>query len=179
MVFRTYSAVRQAKEDWQASRDTWVLTVALILIHHLIRVNSSSLSCDWGFPGGTVIKTHVPVQETQETRFTPWIRKILWRRKWQPTPVFLLGNPMEGERSLVGCTPRSCKELGMTEWQHQPKLVTGSVFLVCRMRSRWSLRGLKFYHAWGRRGMEALSFVFNVPRYVMNLSLLLRHECCF
>ena len=25
--------------------------------------------------------------------FNPWVRKIPWRRKWQPTPVFLLGNP--------------------------------------------------------------------------------------
>ena len=27
--------------------------------------------------------------------FNPWVRKIPWRRKWQPTPVFSLGNPME------------------------------------------------------------------------------------
>ena len=26
---------------------------------------------------------------TQKTRFDPWIGKIPWRRKWQPTPVFL------------------------------------------------------------------------------------------
>ena len=26
--------------------------------------------------------------------FDPRVRKIHWRRKWQPTPVFLLGNPM-------------------------------------------------------------------------------------
>ena len=25
--------------------------------------------------------------------FDPWVREIPWRRKWQPTPVFLLGNP--------------------------------------------------------------------------------------
>ena len=24
-------------------------------------------------------------------RFDPWVGKIPWRRKWQPTPVFLLG----------------------------------------------------------------------------------------
>ena len=24
-------------------------------------------------------------------RFNPWVRKISWRRKWQPTPVFLSG----------------------------------------------------------------------------------------
>ena len=27
----------------------------------------------------------------------PWVRKIPWRRKWQPTPVFLPGNPMDRE----------------------------------------------------------------------------------
>jgi len=27
----------------------------------------------------------------QETRFDPWTGKILWRRKWLPTPVFLPG----------------------------------------------------------------------------------------
>ena len=28
-------------------------------------------------------------------RFEPWVRKTPWRRKWQPTPIFLLGNPMD------------------------------------------------------------------------------------
>ena len=28
----------------------------------------------------------------QETRVRSWVRKIPWRRKWQPTPVFL-GSP--------------------------------------------------------------------------------------
>ena len=27
-----------------------------------------------------------------------------WRRRWQPTPVFLLGEP-RGQRSLAGCSP--------------------------------------------------------------------------
>ena len=27
----------------------------------------------------------------QETRFDPWVGKFLWRRDWQPTPVFLPG----------------------------------------------------------------------------------------
>ena len=27
--------------------------------------------------------------------FDPWVRKIPCRRKWQPTPVFLLGNPID------------------------------------------------------------------------------------
>ena len=29
----------------------------------------------------------------QRPQFYPWVQKILWRRAWQPTPVFLLGIP--------------------------------------------------------------------------------------
>ena len=36
-----------------------------------------------------------------------------WRRKWQPTPVFLLGES-HGQRSLAGYSPWSRKELDMT-----------------------------------------------------------------
>ena len=47
----------------------------------------------------------------------PWVRKIPWREKWQPTPVFL---PREshGERSLVGCGPWGHKESDTTEHAH-------------------------------------------------------------
>ena len=36
--------------------------------------------------------------------FDPWVGKILWRRKWQPTPVFLPGESQR-RRSLVGYSP--------------------------------------------------------------------------
>ena len=36
--------------------------------------------------------------------FDPWVGKIPWRRKWQPTPVFLPGK-FHGWRSLVGYSP--------------------------------------------------------------------------
>ena len=38
--------------------------------------------------------------EVQETRVQSWIRKIPWRREWQPTPVFLPGE-FHGQRSLA------------------------------------------------------------------------------
>ena len=47
-------------------------------------------------------------------RFNPWSRKILWRRKWQPTPVFLLGKS-HGQRSLEGYSPWGQKESDTTE----------------------------------------------------------------
>ena len=27
--------------------------------------------------------------QCRRPRFDPWVRKIPWRREWQPTPVFL------------------------------------------------------------------------------------------
>ena len=50
----------------------------------------------------------------KKCRFDPWVRKIPWRRKWKPTPVFLPGK-FHGQRSLVGYSPWGCKELNMTE----------------------------------------------------------------
>ena len=47
-------------------------------------------------------------------RFESWVGKILWRRKWQPTPVFLLGK-FHGQRSLAGYSPRGHKESDTTE----------------------------------------------------------------
>ena len=46
--------------------------------------------------------------------FSPWVREISWRRKWQPTPVFLLGK-FHGQRSRVGYSPRGRKESDVTE----------------------------------------------------------------
>ena len=47
-------------------------------------------------------------------RFSPWVGKIPWRRKWQPTPIFLPGES-HGQRSLLGYSPWSHKESDTTE----------------------------------------------------------------
>ena len=47
--------------------------------------------------------------------FDFWVRKIPWRRKWHPTPVFLPGKS-HGQRRLVGNSLWGCKELDTTEW---------------------------------------------------------------
>ena len=38
-------------------------------------------------------------------RFHPWVGKIPWIRKWQPTPVFLL-EKSHGKKILVGYSPQ-------------------------------------------------------------------------
>ena len=45
-----------------------------------------------------------------DNEFDPCVRKIPWRRKWQPAPVVLPEKP-HGQRSLVGCNPGGCKDL--------------------------------------------------------------------
>ena len=46
--------------------------------------------------------------------FNPGMGRIPWRRKWQPTPVFLPGESHR-QRSLAGYSPWSCKESDTTE----------------------------------------------------------------
>jgi len=50
----------------------------------------------------------------QETQVQSLGQKIPWRRKWQPTPVFLPGE-FHGQRSLAGYSPQGRKESDMTE----------------------------------------------------------------
>jgi len=59
--------------------------------------------------------------------FNPWVGKIPWRRKWQPTPVILSGES-HGQRSPVGYSPKGCcEELDMTETEHRTKICS-----ICR-----------------------------------------------
>ena len=45
-----------------------------------------------GFPGGSVVKESTcQCRRHKRCRYDPWVQKIPWSRKWQPTPVFLPG----------------------------------------------------------------------------------------
>ena len=59
-----------------------------------------------GFPGGSDSKASAynVGDPGSIPGFNPWVRKISWRRKWQPTPVFLPGKS-HGRENLVGYSP--------------------------------------------------------------------------
>ena len=57
------------------------------------------------FPGGSVIKKP-PAKQIQSL-----VRKIPWRRTWQPTPVFSPGR-CHGPMGLVGYRPWGRKRVG-------------------------------------------------------------------
>ena len=68
-----------------------------------------------GFPGSASGKEPTcQCRRHKRHRFNLWVRKIPWRRAWQPTPVFLHGEP-QGHRNLAGYSPQSRKESDTTE----------------------------------------------------------------
>ena len=54
--------------------------------------------------------------------FNPWVRKIPWGRKWQPTPVFLPGKS-HGRRILAGSSPWGSKRHDRVTIQQQQYIV--------------------------------------------------------
>ena len=65
----------------------------------------------WAFLIAQLVN-HLPAM--QETEVQSWVRKIPWRRAWQPTPVFLPGES-HGKRSLAIYSPSGRKESDTTE----------------------------------------------------------------
>ena len=54
-----------------------------------------------GFPGEASGKEPAfQCRRPKRLGFDPWVREIPWRRKWQPTPLFLPGESY-GQRTLV------------------------------------------------------------------------------
>ena len=109
-------------------------------------------------------------QEMQGMLVRFWIRKIPWRRKWHPTPVFLPGES-HGQRSLAGCSLWGRKESDTTE--RLPFLFSLScigeghgnptpAFLPGESQGRGSLVGSSL---WGREELdttERLPFHFSL-----------------
>ena len=85
-----------------------------------------------GFPGASSDKDPTSqCRRPKRCRFNPWVRKIPWRRKWQPTSVFLPEN-FHGQRSLAGYSLWGHKESDMTKWL---TLSLGSLTLGSNIKS--------------------------------------------
>ena len=61
-----------------------------------------------------VVVKNSPAKAGDRFGFGPWIWKIPWRRKWQPTAVFLPGES-HGQRSLAGYSPWGHTQSDMTD----------------------------------------------------------------
>ena len=77
----------------------------------------SSNSCPINICASLVAQTVKRQSTIGRPVFHPWVGKIPWKRKWQPTPVLLPGKS-RGLRSLVGYSPWGHKESDTTEQLH-------------------------------------------------------------
>ena len=78
---------------------------------NISQYNDHPLGYIRNYSGGLVVKNPPDnVGAARDTISVPGSGRFPWRRKWQPTPVFL---PREshGQRSLAGYSPWGCKEL--------------------------------------------------------------------
>ena len=72
-----------------------------------------------GYLGGTSGKESAcQCRRRKRHRFNPWVGKIPWRKAWQPTPVFLLGE-CHAQRNLAGYSPGCRKKSDTTEATEQ------------------------------------------------------------
>ena len=77
-----------------------------------------------GFSGGSVVKN--PPANAGGEGSSPGSGRSPWRRKWQPTPVFLCGES-HGQRSLEGYSLQGCKESDTTEELHFTSLAVAKI----------------------------------------------------
>ena len=89
----------------------------------IILLIESELYMYMSFPGGASGKEPT-CQCIRHKRpgFDPWVRKIPWRRKWQPSPLFLPGKS-HGQRSLAGQSPQGRKKRDTIEHTHKQQCV--------------------------------------------------------
>ena len=100
----------------QIWNEQWgLLTTHCTLFIFLLQVQEAHFWRSYSVPGDASGKESAcQCRRCQRRGFDPWVEKIHLRRKWQPTPVILLGK-LHGWKSLVGYCPCSWKESDTTE----------------------------------------------------------------
>ena len=93
-----------------------ISSLSLFFSWHPHNLQSVSFDGDPWIMWASLVAQTVKSLPTMQERpgFDPWVGKIPWRRKWQPTPIFLTGKS-HGQRSLMGYNPWGHTELDTTE----------------------------------------------------------------
>ena len=72
-----------------------------------------------------------PLNPSEQVSYMHKVASKEWRRKWQPTPVFVPGK-FHGQRNLAGYSPWGGEELATTE-----RLTSLSLFTFMHWRRKW------------------------------------------
>ena len=100
MGMATHSSVLARTVPW-AEKPGWLHSMR----SQRVKPNWATFTFSVHFPGSTSGKE--PTWKGRRYRrrgFDPWVETTPWRRKWQPTPVFLPGES-HGQRKLAGYSP--------------------------------------------------------------------------
>ena len=99
-----------------------------------------------GFPGSSIGRESAcQCRSHKRHGFNPWVRKVPWRRAWQPTPVFSPGEPWTEEPG--GLQPTGLRRAGR-DWRDWAR--------TCRsVTSRWRLRGSRERWSFVSRGRKS------------------------
>ena len=113
--------------------------------------------------------------------FDPWVRKIPWRSKWQPTPVFLPGKP-NGQRSLVGLSPWGHKWVGhdLTTKQQKQIFLEHSDYQKCYHLPTWQTFILLITNYMSGTGLSPWikkTIIFAPTLAAFAISFLNMHKC--
>ena len=93
------------------------------------------------YPGGSDGKESAC--NARDPRFDPWVKKIPYKREWQPTPVFFPGE-FHGQRSLGDYSPQSHNVLDTTEPTNTfTQVEDATVTPVYNMREKWRHKEVK------------------------------------
>ena len=102
----------------------WASLTYSIYLHCPMAVSIFSPTC-----GLSRLLSGYKIQWCRRHGFDPWVRKIPWRRKWLPTPIFLPEKiPWIGGCCLVTqscptlCDPMDCSMPGFPVLHHLPEL---------------------------------------------------------
>ena len=129
-----------------------------------------------GFPAGASGKEPTcQCRRCKRLRFDPWVGKIPWRRKWQPTGIFLPGKS-HGQKSLAGYRPQGHKQSDTTVHTHLTPLVNMEKGFQEGERSTRAKKEI-----WSTEGQPAESTVRNSsPRgfYLIVIQKLNRRTLC-
>ena len=137
----------------------------------------SQLVFGTGFLGGSMVES---TSQCRKHQFDPWVWKMPWRRKWQPTPVLLPGKS-HGQRSLASYSPwghkrvrddLATKQQHMSVVPHSPHSVLLSMVSV--IHSEWQSTNIK----WNISEINNSQILTCMLLWVMKFHTILLHPTC-
>ena len=87
----------------------------------------------------------------QRCGFDPWIRKLPWRRAWQPTPVFLPLRPLRGLQETRVATREESGVLGFPS-RSKASILRRSAFFTVQLSHPYMTTGKTTRRAAGESG---------------------------